>query len=164
MITYCCLCSRSLSDETSKKRRKKLYGSSCKTAKQVMENLLVKSTGLSLHRYEETSEELAYLCFHCDTQLQNISKLEKRLVELKHDVSQKLSSLHELPEPVQVLRKRCAPFPESTPPAKDSRVEPTPGSPSTHSSAGQSSSSYHPRSHETNESPAVSVSTSCIPV
>ena len=30
MIT-CCLCSRSLSDKTSKKRRNKLYGSSCKT-------------------------------------------------------------------------------------------------------------------------------------
>ena len=62
MSENCCLCQRELTDSTSRKRRKKLYGKSAEKSREVLEALTEEKLHVSLAGIVETSSHNFYLC------------------------------------------------------------------------------------------------------
>lgn len=77
----CCLCN---SDLGASKKKKKLYGASCKAAR---ETLLIEMKGFSLEHFVTTSDPKTFLCTHCETML-------RKLDEARTYVAGKISRLH----------------------------------------------------------------------
>ena len=70
-----------------KRRRRKLHGPSCFTMKEQMQKL----SSVPLESLVETSDENAYLCSSCETQLQSVESLEDKPSGLKSEIRGMLS-------------------------------------------------------------------------
>ena len=100
MAAVCCLCSGDLSTGQAKKKRKKLYGSTCELSRRelsrrVLSNLIDSKFSVKL-KIAETSQQNSYLCRQCDTNLHKIHDLEQ-LMKLKGELNSLLPFLHHLP-------------------------------------------------------------------
>ena len=82
----CCLCAQVSLDN---RRRKKLYGNSCSEARKS----LIQLCAVPLNVIPEISFKDAVLCFHSEKRLKDIAVLEPKLLRLKTEVSQMISSL-----------------------------------------------------------------------
>ena len=80
----CCLCHDIL--PTDHHRRKKLHGSSCENIKKV----LVKLSSEDLESYLDTRDPNAFICYKCETELNNVQKLEEKINVLTADIKDKL--------------------------------------------------------------------------
>ena len=97
MAAVCCLCSGDLSAGQAKKKRKKLYGSTCELSRRVLSNLIDLKFSVKLDKIAETSQQNSYLCRQCDTNLHKIHDLEQQLMKLKGELNSLLPFLHYLP-------------------------------------------------------------------
>ncbi len=153
MSEKCCLCQRDLSDSTSRKKRKKLYGKSAEKSRDVLELLSEEQLQVSLAVVMETSSSNAYLCQTCDGQL-------GKFAHLRSEITAKLQCLHAVMQP---SRKRPASIASS---ADDDE----PSSSSTHALKtaridGQEATTGHASltdSRQSQESPTVQVSFVCV--
>ena len=98
------------SNVSNSKQRKKLHGSSCKAAREI---LLLEMGGLSPQDFSQTKYEYAFLCYLCEKLLIGISTLEEKLLIAKEDVAKKVSNFRGL-KGLQnlkylVLQQKCKP-------------------------------------------------------
>ena len=89
----CALCKSNVSNS---KWRKKLHGSSCKAAREI---LSLEMGGLSLQDFSQTKYEYAFLCYLCEKLLIGISTLQEKLLIAKEDVAKKVSNLQRIKRP-----------------------------------------------------------------
>ena len=75
MIENCCLCQRELTDSTSRKRHKKLYGKSAEKSREVLEALTEEKLHVSLAGIMKTSNHNLYLCHSFDGELEKFARL-----------------------------------------------------------------------------------------
>ena len=126
MAACCCLCRSPV--PADHRRRKKLHGTSCATAKSV----LTEVSGVSLETLVETSDPAAVLCYSCERVLNNIHSTAAKLETLKADVKGKVSVLQSV---TLCPEKRRRPIPDAElPQAKHTCIEnvlPVPAPPST---------------------------------
>lgn len=87
MTSSCCLCYKSLPEDHRK--RKKLHGKSCNSAREVLQRLCP----VPLHTIPEISLSCAVICQHCEKMLKDISSLEVKLENLRSDATLMLSKL-----------------------------------------------------------------------
>ena len=93
----CCLCSRSLTDSTSRKKRKKLYSGTCSQSKQVLEELLcTRNATCTLSDFQETKGRDAYLCWQCDAKVVSLYKLQQRITAVRNELLDMLQKLNEI--------------------------------------------------------------------
>ena len=69
----CCLCQDIL--PTDRRRRKKLHGSSC----EYINKVLVKLSSEDLESYLDIRDPNAFICYKCETELNNVQKLEEKI-------------------------------------------------------------------------------------
>ena len=105
MSETCCLCLRDLSDSASKKKRKKLYGSSAEKSREILEWLSAEKLRVSLAGVVETSSSDSYVCHSCDGQLTRFARLKTELESVSREITAKLQCLHIVTRP---SRKRPA--------------------------------------------------------
>ena len=87
MASCCCLCRDSVSKDH--RRKKRLHGEGCKTAKAVLKEVLCAP----LETLVETRDPTSVLCYTCERTLSNIHSLTARVETLKANVRRKLSAL-----------------------------------------------------------------------
>ena len=92
----CCLCFRSLTDSTSRKKRKRLHSDRCNHLKQILEGLLLSTRNATLADFVETMLGAAYLCYQCDGKANSLHKLQQRVTEIQNKLLDKLRGLHEV--------------------------------------------------------------------
>ena len=80
-----------------RKKRKKLYGSTCELSRRVLSTLIDSKFSVKLDKIAETSQQNSYLSRQCDTNLHKIHDLEQQLMKLKGELNSLLSFLHHLP-------------------------------------------------------------------
>ena len=83
----CCLCANVLLQD--RRRRIKLHGASCSSARNVLQKLcpvLFNSVGIWKNKD-------ALMCSLCDNQLKSIDILESKLKNLKEDMGTKISNI-----------------------------------------------------------------------
>ena len=106
----CCLCSRSLTDSTSRKKRKKLYSDTCSQSKQVLEELLcTRNATCTLSDFQETKGRDVYLCWQCDAKAVSLYKLQQRVTTVRNELLDMLQKLNEITTqtvPASAARKR----------------------------------------------------------
>ena len=85
-LLCCCLCLQTL--PTDRRKRKKLNGTGCTRAREVLTSMSTSS-----HECLEIMLQNgdAALCINCDSVLINISKYEQKLESLKKDMMEKVS-------------------------------------------------------------------------
>ena len=102
MSENCCLCQRELTDSTSRKRRKKLYGKSAEKSREVLEALTEEKLHVSLAGIVETSSRNLYLCHSCDGELERFALLlRSELEHLSVKISDKLQCLRTVMHPTK---------------------------------------------------------------
>ena len=67
--------------------RKKLHGSSSENIKKV----LAKLTSEDSESYLDVRDPNAFICYKCETELNNVQKLEEKINVLTADIKDKLS-------------------------------------------------------------------------
>ena len=87
MAACCCLCRDPVS--TDHRRRKKLHGASCTTARTVLREV----SSVPLEALVETRDQSAVLCYSCEKILNNIQSLTAKVETLRADVRGKVSAL-----------------------------------------------------------------------
>ena len=124
MAACCCLCRDPVS--TDHRRRKKLHGASCTTARTVLREV----SSVPLEALVETRDQSAVLCYSCEKILNNIQSLTAKVETLRADVRGKVSALQSVR-----AEKRQRPAPEidgqELPPTKHTRIENADSVPST---------------------------------
>ena len=87
ITTMCSLCTEAL--RSDHRRRKRLHGSGCTTAKAVLEELVstMKCT------YPTLQDGNALLCHSCELRLTNIRKAETKISDMKGIVRDQLATL-----------------------------------------------------------------------
>lgn len=91
----CCFCFKDLSDSSSKKKRKRLYGDSSADARKILEQFCADNDG-SLEGFVETSDSRAFLCYLCDGELNRVMKLKEQLKFVSSCIAKKLQSLTQI--------------------------------------------------------------------
>ena len=82
----CCLCVNVLLQDL--RRRKKLHGASCSSARNVLQKLCpVSFNSVGIWKNKD-----ALMCSMCDNQLKSIDILESKLKNLKEDMGTKISN------------------------------------------------------------------------
>lgn len=94
MSQGCYLCQREMSDESSNKKCKKLYGRSAEKSHRVLESVSMKERQVGLDRFVEISNRDVFLCYGCDAELCKVESLRDQLEKASSAVSSKLLSLH----------------------------------------------------------------------
>ena len=103
----CCLCLRSLTDSTSRKKRKKLYSDTCSQSKQVLEELLcTRSATCTLSDFQETKGRDVYLCYQCDAKAVSLYKLQQKVTAVRNELLDMLKNLNEITTVPASARKR----------------------------------------------------------
>lgn len=105
----CCLCSKLLSDSTSRKKRKKLHSDTCSQSKQILEELLA-ARNATLSDFQETRDLDAYLCYLCNGKAVSFKNLQQRINEVKIELLDKLQQLKK----VTVRKRLCVNIENST--------------------------------------------------
>lgn len=105
----CCLCSRSVGVGSSKKKRKKLYGTGCLVTRVVLERLVDELAGEGgTKKFVDAKGPHAFLCHVCEGKLQSIAKHENQLRALKAEINTLLqSALNPNTDRELAGRKRC---------------------------------------------------------
>ena len=82
-MSACAVCNETLDAPVLKKKRKRLYGTTCRDARQTLKKVLLESTGGEGVRF---FGENALLYGRCDARLQRIQNLEDKLTKEKGEV------------------------------------------------------------------------------
>ena len=101
IMAACCLCRDPVS--TDHRRRKKLHGASCTTARTVLREV----SSVLLEALVETRDQSAVLCYSCERILNNIQSLTAKVETLRAEVRGKVSALQSVR-----AEKRQRPAPE----------------------------------------------------
>ena len=113
----CCICLRSITDDKSRKKRKRLHEEHSRELQEVLNKLILETfpslLGCDLFSFKETSQRDAYICGECRNKLGQVSKLQEQLQKVKNDICQKLSSLHILERGHSTRQKRPIDVPAS---------------------------------------------------
>ena len=92
----CCLCP--ITDDKSRKKRKRLHEEHSGELQEVLNKLILETfsslLGCDLFSFKETSQRDEYICGECRNKLSQVSRLQEQLQKVKNDICQKLSSLH----------------------------------------------------------------------
>ena len=82
----CCICNASVAIGEEKKRRKRLYGPSCKTARDVLDGELSAIFDLQLKDFLNTEGTKCFVCKHCNSKLNSIQDLKNQVSLLRNEI------------------------------------------------------------------------------
>ena len=103
------LCEASLALGSEKKRRIRLFGSSAKSAREVLNAELVATHGLQLKDFISCGTAYCFLCKKCDSKLSSIEKLNIKLSAVKNEIKPYLEDFRRSPaHSMQLGEKRPA--------------------------------------------------------
>ena len=94
----CCIYLRPITDDKSRKKRKRLHEEYSGELQEVLNKLILETfpslLGCDLFSFKETSQRDSYICGECRNKLSQVSRLQEQLQKIKNHICQKLSSLY----------------------------------------------------------------------
>ena len=89
---------RPITDDKSRKKRKRLHEEYSGELQEVLNKLILETfpslLGCDLFSFKETSQRDSYICGECCNKLSQVSRLQEQLQKVKNYICQKLSSLY----------------------------------------------------------------------
>ncbi len=96
MDVSCVLCEASLALRSEKKMRKRSFGPSAKSAREVLTAELVATHGLQLKDFISCGTADCFLCKKCDSKLSSIEELNIQLSAVKNEIKPYLENFRRL--------------------------------------------------------------------
>ena len=105
----CCLCRRPVMEASALVKHKRFHGELYKSAKKMINDLLMENFQLPVMAFKEMSNSQAYLCHKCHSQTSKCLKLQEEVRKIKDNFLSMASNLTPLPlGNDSVSRKRTA--------------------------------------------------------
>ena len=82
----CCVCNASVATGLEKKKRKMLFGKSCKGVREVLDAELSAVFDLQLKDFLNIEGTNCFICKHCDLKLNNIHSLNNQISSLRDEI------------------------------------------------------------------------------